>query len=63
MVSLIVTLYERENRMMDNTLFDNVKNLGLNDEAEEYDKDCLSLDDSYLNPSASPEYIKENIFN
>lgn len=62
MVSLIVTLYERENRMMDNTLFDNVKNLGLNDEAEEYDKDCLSLDDSYLNPSASPEYIKENIF-
>ena len=48
MVSLIVTLYERENRMMDNTLFDNVKNLGLNDEAEEYDKDCLSLDDSYF---------------
>ena len=61
MVSLIVTLYERENRMMNNTLFDNVKNLGLNDEAEEYDKDCLSLDDSYLNPSTSPEYIKENI--
>lgn len=63
MVSLIVTLYERENRMMDNTLFGNVKNLGLNDEAEEYDKDCLSLDDSYLNSSTSSEYIKENIFN
>lgn len=52
-----------KSKMMDNTLFDNVKDLELNGEAEEHDKDCFSLDDSYLDSSVSPEYIKENIFN
>lgn len=51
-----------KNKMIDNTLFDNVKDLELNGETEEYNKDCLSLDDSCLNSSVLPEYIKENIF-
>lgn len=62
MVLLIVTLYERENKMINNTLFDNMKDLEFNNETEEYNENCLSLDDSCLNSDNTPEYIKENIF-
>lgn len=48
--------------MINKTMFDDVKDLELDEEIEGFNGDYKLLDDASLSPDSPSEYIKENIF-
>ena len=48
--------------MINKTMFDDVKDLELDEEIEGFNEGYSLLDDKSLSPDSPSEYIKENIF-